>query len=255
MNRAVATRDHNGSEISRPVVPRDIARLIADPYTLDGMAAPGAWRVPDVVPDRKRLEETLAALRQHMVPAAPEWIKSCLMRLAVMTHIEGHKELTPHQKQQYWKASAEEYIRLLGKYPADIWAAATDEAILQRPFFPKPAVLNALMQPKLARRAEAIWRIERMLTVPEPKRGEPKEELPVRLRCVVDLWKKQPEGSFIKGVLRKGAIDAERKLAALEGRAVETWALLEPQNLGDGTRDEEESEATGGKALCRHAAP
>lgn len=226
MSRAVAKVDQTRdiTEAPRPVVPREIARLIADPYTLDGMPDPGAWTLPAVIPDRKLLEGVRDSLKAHMAGSSPEWIAACLVRLAALTHIEGHKDLTPRAKELFWKAKAEEYIRLLGKFPPDIWARCTDQAVLKDRFFPQPADLHALMEVEMGRRVSALWRIEQMLKAPEKTSDQPKEALPDRLRGIIAAWQKLPVESMTRGILAKGAINAEIELAEIEGREIEAWA-------------------------------
>lgn len=223
MSQAVATLPAKGkevAEVTRPSVPQQVAKLLADPYTLDGMPEPGAWRVPAVIPDRKLLENIKNDLTKHMAPAGAEWIKGCLSRLAELTHVKGQHDLSKQEKKQYWKAKAEEYIRLLGKFPPDIWVRCTDQAILKDRFFPQPADLYALMQPELDRRIQAIWRIEQMLKAPEAKAEKPKDPLPVRLRTIIKAFK---NSSF----MHHRAVLAERELAELEGRPPESWAAGE----------------------------
>ena len=126
-------------------------RGAGDPYSV--------WTPPSpewIDCHRSELERALDALRANLAPAPAGVVCELLARLAVL---KG----SPERGQTEWKLIANEYLRLLGHYPEDIWLSACDEIALSKKFFPDISETNALMAPKLRQRRQQIARLEQTL--------------------------------------------------------------------------------------------
>lgn len=219
MSAAIATRKNPAIvEPERPRVPALIAQAIADPYRLDDGSPSAAWETPAKLPEAGAMEAALASLRAGMRPATPAWIAACLTRIAGLTN---HRDASRTE----WKARTEEYVRLLGHVPPDIWWRCADQAILASKFFPTIAELNKLMTPELERRGTAIWRLQTLLHKAQAEAEKPfvPDPQPVKLKAIVDSWLRLRNDSAVKAVLARSAINAEIELARIEGRPPAEW--------------------------------
>lgn len=176
--------------------------------------------MPSVIPPRAEIRSALASLRVHMQPVGPQQIRDCLGRLAVTTRHQSASDAE-------WRGRAAEYARLLGHYPADIWADACDEHARESTWFPTIHELNERMLARLGRRKRAIERLERMLEH-ETSRSEGREDRGTRLRAIVRVYQENMGSrSTVVAMLRRSAVRAEIELAEMEGREPAEWAREE----------------------------
>lgn len=168
-----------------------------------------------------------AGVREAMLPL----MLSTQMRLPPHLAELSDDERNRAEKAFYSQQSAE-YCRLLGHIPLDILKAAADASVLESPFFPFPADLMKHAGPEFDRRKRESERIDRMIAIggrtqqakAQTFQPEPEEH---RLRAAIWRgWDARINGKgFLTARLWWSGQEAERRLAQLEQREPENWAL------------------------------
>lgn len=185
-------------------------RALADNLRLDNADIP--WSPPAVMPATADLREAIASLKEMLAPSPRGHIQFCLEKLIVA--------FEPGLKMDAEKARLrlETWCEANSDIPVDLWGRATIEALRTRKFMPRPAEIRELISVRLIERVNFLARAERMLSVSGPK-DAPFIEDPedVKLRTILK-WKKAAHKW-------KEAAPLELRLAMLENREPESWAL------------------------------
>lgn len=149
-NRALTT----DSPVGKPQLPASLVSI------LEKETAPDIpWSPPPAVwidRNREALQTALRALQAAMRPAPPKFIRRIL---AILAETKIARDGTKAE----WAVRSEEYMRLLGSYPADIWQDAADQHSLESKWFPDVSELNAIMSPKMLVRRRQARKLEAML--------------------------------------------------------------------------------------------
>lgn len=177
---------------------------------------------------REKLEEASKAMAHLLTPVGEEGLGRALMPLMLTTVMPNMDGMSDATQQSYFAAKVSEYGRLLAHYPADIIRDACDAHVKRSKFFPAIAELNEFAEPALALRQRMARRLEVLIknggrppVVAEEFKPEAED---VRLRGAIKRYHDR-KGSFLEHVLKRSAIAAEKRLAEIENRPVEEWAL------------------------------
>jgi hypothetical protein len=187
---------------------------------------PGTWRTPEHRLLPEVLEQGRVAIGNMLKPATEQQIRNTLLPLMLTLKIEN-KLLTEENEREFYSTMVAELVRHLKETPPDILAEACDAHVKESPFFPTVADLFKHIKPAIERRKTQQWRIAQIVAAANrPTRAEPFKPEPedVRLRATVEHYHKHRE-SFLGPILRKNAVAAEQRLAEIENRAPEDWAL------------------------------
>lgn len=181
----------------------------------------GTWRLPDhrIMPEV--LTEALRTISRQLEPAGDEGVRKVMMPLMltqIMPAVEGVAE---GNMQALFAATASEYTRHLRDVPLDLLETAATALARESPHFPRVADFFRHAQPVIDRRRRQSARInaiaEAQKRAAEGKPAFVPEADDVKWRGDVERFHKFAGGSM-HDMLRRRAIDSERKLAELEGR-------------------------------------
>lgn len=168
------------------------------------------------------------AMEHLLTPVGPEGLGRALMPLMLTTVMPNTDGMSDETQQAYFGAKVQEYTRLLEHYPADIIRDACDAHVKRSKFFPAIAELTEFAEPALAHRHRQARRLEVLIknggrppVVAEDFKPEPEVD---RLRGAIKRYLANPNSS-IAHVLKRRAIESEKRLAEMESRDVEAWAL------------------------------
>jgi len=152
----------------------------------------------------------------HQLAAQPVTVgfaKQCLAKL--MVAFEPNTKLSAEDT----RMRAAVWLEVNGDLRDELWADATNEAIRNLKWMPKPAEFRELVADRLRKDADRLHKLERMLGEAErhdPKKPFEPEPFDVRLRAMRDSFRKI--GNITK------AANYEIQLAAHEKRVPEEWA-------------------------------
>lgn len=192
----------------------DTLRLGEDTPPADPFAA---WSPPSVLPDPTRVKRVIAELERGLQPTRPEFLKWICDKLSAL----------PTQTASATNAAlwSDNVIDVCAEYPEDLLQSACLELLKTRTFRPSPAEIVKAIEAKHGERKRMLARARKLL--PEaPKAAAPAEQEPddVRLRAAVRRYLDLPAGSFLKPILQRSAVAAEKRLAEIENRNVADWA-------------------------------
>lgn len=216
-------------------MPHSVERALADALSLDGTDVP--W-----TPEGRDLP-TVTDLRQSIEmltvpPADPKHMAWCLAKLQIAfeSHLPKPSAEAAKLRMAVWAESNAD----LGN---DLWSEATMHCLQNAKYgMPKPPDFRRAVVEKFTASQRRLDRCRRMMALHgeafDAKRGaksaefqpEPEE---VRLRASINRFHDCGVGSFLRPMLQRSAIAAEKRLAEIEGRAVADWTR-EGLNSGPG---------------------
>lgn len=162
---------------------------------------------------------------EHLLkPAGDEGLRRALMPLMLSTIMPNMEGMSDETQQAFFAAKSAEYSRLMSHLPPDIIREACDQHVKRSKFFPAIAELMEVAEPAFALRQRQAKRLEYLLKTngkPKPKVFEPEPEA-VRLQAAVNRYFAN-KSSFVAHILRRTAIEAEKRLAEIEARPVAAW--------------------------------
>ena len=206
-------------------LPNSVERALADALSLDGTDVP--W-----TPEGRELP-TVTDLRQSIdiltvPPADPKHMAWCLAKLQVA--FESHLPKPSAESAKLRMAVWAETNADLGN---DLWSEATMHCLQNARYgMPKPPDFRRAVVEKFTARQRRLDRCRRMMALHgdafDAKRGakptafqpEPEQD---RLRASIMRFHACGAGSFLRPMLQRSAIAAEKRLAELEGRAPADW--------------------------------
>lgn len=170
------------------------------------------------MPDPDRVKRVIAELDRGLQPTRPEFLKWICDKLSAL----------PSQGANAVNAAlwADNVCDVCDGYPEDLLQAACLEVLKTRTWRPSPAEIVKLIEPKHAERRRMLARARRLLPEsPKPAaeamfRPEPEED---RLRATIRRFLDGKAGSFLRPMLQRSAIEAEKRLAEIEGRQPGDW--------------------------------
>ncbi len=149
------------------------------------------------------------------------------MPLLMTTTLPNTEGMSEETLQSFYNSKVPEYARHLRELPADILAMACDACAKASPFFPAVADLFKHARPIIEKRQRQRDRVARLIAAKDAPTAAPvfvPEPEEVRLRAAIGRWRADA-GSFLAAMLRRSAVAAEIRLAEIENRAPEEWAL------------------------------
>lgn len=194
-------------------MPRSVERALADSLSLDHPDVP--WAPPATLPSPAELRLALEVLESHG-QTGERHAAYCLAKLVMA--FEPNTRLTSEQT----KLRLAVWLEANGDLGDELWTTATLAAIQGSQWMPKPAEFRKLVQAKFEERQRRKERCRAMLDTlggDGPKRFQ-REPEPVRVRTSRDAFRRI-------GNLAKAAL-YERRLAEIEARAPEAWAIDAP---------------------------
>lgn len=196
-------------------------RSLADTLSLGEAPSPdpfAAWVVPAVLPDPERVKRVLAELERGLRPARPEFLKWICDKLSALP-----SQTATGVNAALW---TDNVVDVCEGYPEDLLQGACLELLKTRTFRPSPAEIVKVIEPKHAERRRMLARAKRLLPDTAKPAGvatfQPEAE-DVRLRGMIDRFHRCPPGSFLRQILQRRAIEAEKRLAEIEGRQPSDW--------------------------------
>ena len=164
------------------------------------------------------MKRVIAELDRGLQPTRPEFLKWICDKLSAL----------PSQGANAVNAAlwADNVCDVCDGYPEDLLQAACLEVLKTRTWRPSPAEIVKLIEPKHAERRRMLARARRLLPEsPKPAaeamfQPEPEED---RLRATIRRFHACGAGSFLRPVLQRSAIEAEKRLAEIEGRQPGGW--------------------------------
>lgn len=177
-----------------------------------------SWVLPSVVPDPDRVKRVIGELDRGLQPTRPEFLKWICDKLSAL----------PSQGANAVNAAlwSDNVCDVCEGYPEDLLQAACLEVLKTRSWRPSPAEMVKLIEPKHSERKRMLARAKRLLPdTPKPAgvatfQPEPEE---VRLRATIRRFLDGKAGSFLRPILQRSAIEAEKRLAEIEGRQPGKW--------------------------------
>lgn len=167
-------------------------------------------------------------MEQMLKPAGDAEFKKALLPLLLATVMPNMEGMDDQTQQAFFAAKSCEYSRLMSHFPVDIIREACDAHVMRSKFFPAIAELMEFAEPAFGHRQRQASRIDWLIKNggrPKPVEFVPEPE-EVRLRATIKRFFDN-RGTFIEHVLKRSAITAEKRLAEIESRDVESWALDE----------------------------
>lgn len=195
--------------------------MLADTLSLGDAPSPdpfAGWVVPSVLPDPDRVKRVIGELDRGLQPTRPEFLRWICDKLSAL----------PSQSASGVNAAlwTDNVCDVCDGYPEDLLQGACLELLKTRTFRPSPAEIVKLIEPKHAERRRMLARAKRLL----PDTAKPAdvatfqpEPEDVRLRGMVERFHRCPPGSFLRPILQRSAIEAEKRLAEIEGRQPSDW--------------------------------
>lgn len=179
-----------------------------------------AWRPPDQPPPLDELNAAVAHLEARLIPIRLEDFRTCMQALLNNLAVKDDEGET-------WEERLGIYFTTLNDVPMDLLEEATLRCIKSETWFPKVAVIRAKIEAEFKLRrnmlARARWLVaNRTKPAALPVFVPPPED--VRLREAIERWHRFKD-AFFAPALRKTAIEAEIRLADIEGRAPADWAI------------------------------
>lgn len=206
--------------------------MLADTLSL-GDVAPSSdpfasWVLPSVLPGPDRVKRVIAELDRGLQPTRPEFLKWICDKLSAL----------PSQGANAVNAAlwSDNVCDVCEGYPEDLLQAACLEVLKTRSWRPSPAEIVKLIEPKHSERKRMLARANRLLPdTPKPAgvapfRPEPEQ---VRLQASIQRFHACGAGSFLRPMLQRSAIEAEKRLAEIEGRQPADW-IREGLSAGTG---------------------
>lgn len=213
-------------------MPHSVERALADALSLDGTDV--AWDPKD------RELPTVTDLRQSIEiltvpPADPKHMAWCLAKLQVA--FESHLPKPSADAAKLRMAVWAETNADLGN---DLWSEATMHCLQNARYgMPKPPDFRRAVIEKFTARQRRLDRCRRMMALHgdafDARRGtKPVEFTPepeeVRLRASIKRFRDSGVGSFLRPMLQRSAVAAEKRLAEIEGREPEAWTRQGPSS-------------------------
>lgn len=206
-------------------------RLLADTLSL-GDTVPSldpfaSWSPPATLPEPPRVKAVIAELDRGLQPTRPQFLKWICDKLSALPS-QGANATNA----AFW---TDNVCDVCEAYPEDLLQSACLELLKTRTWRPSPAEIVKTIEPKHAERRRMLARAKRLLPeAPKPKDApaftpEPEE---VRLRATVARYRDGGAGSFLRSILQRSAIAAEKRLAEIEGRQPEDWARAAVAEIG-----------------------
>ena len=195
-------------------MPRSVERALADSLALGHPDVP--WTPPASLPPAAELRLALEIL-YGQGQTGERHAGFCLAKLVMA--FEPNTKLTSEQT----RLRLAVWLEANGELGDELWSIATLSAIQGSQWMPKPAEFRKLVQAKVDERQRRKERCRAMLDAlgggkgPKPFQREPE---PVRVRASRDTFRRI--GNIAKAALY------ERRLAEIETRAPESWALDAP---------------------------
>lgn len=196
--------------------------MLADTLSL-GDVAPSpdpfaSWVLPAVLPDPDRVKRVIGELDRGLQPTRPEFLKWICDKLSAL----------PSQGANAVNAAlwTDNVVDVCEGYPEDLLQGACLELLKTRTFRPSPAEIVKLIEPKHSERKRMLARARRLLPdTAKPAGAETFQPEPedVRLRGMIDRFHRCRPGSFLRPILQRSAIAAEKRLAEIEGRQPSDW--------------------------------
>lgn len=195
------------------------ASVLADRPSLNGDDA-GVWQPPAVPLPLQDLVEAIAHLEARTIAATAEEYLTCMDAMGATLPARAEDALT-------WDKRLEIYQTALADLPPDLLEAAALECIKTEKFFPSVATIREKIEAEFKKRSNmlhrALWLQANRTQAPARQAFVPEPE-DVRLRATIARWRKHAD-SFMGHKLRLSAMGAEMRLAEIEGRAPEDWAI------------------------------
>lgn len=196
--------------------------MLADTLSLGEKPSPdpmASWSPPSVLPDVARVKAVVAELERGLTPTRPQFLKWICDKLSVL----------PSQGANGTNAAlwTDNVCDVCEGYPEDLLQSACLELLKTRTWRPSPAEIVKAIEGKHSERMRMLARAKRLLPeAPKPAaletfQPEPEED---RLRATIRRFVDGKAGSFLRPMLQRSAIDAEKRLAEIEGRTVADWA-------------------------------
>lgn len=206
--------------------------MLADTLSLGEQPSPdplASWSPPSVLPDVARVKVVVAELERGLTPTRPQFLKWICDKLSVL----------PSQGASGVNAAiwSDNVCDVCEGYPEDLLQSACLELLKTRTWRPSPAEIVKAIEGKHAERVRMLARAKRLLPEsPKPAavetfQPEPEED---RLRATIRRFVDGKAGSFLRPMLQRSAIEAEKRLAEIEGRTVADWAR---QGIDPGARE------------------
>ncbi len=191
-------------------MPRSIERALADSLSLGHPDVP--WTPPATLPSAAELRLALEIL-DGQGQTDERHAGFCLAKLVMA--FEPNTKLTAEQT----RLRLAVWLEANGDLGDELWSIATLAAIQGSQWMPKPAEFRKLVQARFDERQRRRERCRAMLDAqggkgPKPFQREPE---PVRVRASRDAFRRV--GNIAKAALY------ERRLAEIETRAPEAWAV------------------------------
>lgn len=196
-------------------LPRSVERALADSLSLGHPDVP--WTPPATLPSAAELRLALEIL-DGQGQTGERHAGFCLAKLVMA--FEPNTKLTAEQT----KLRLAVWLEANGDLGDELWSIATLSAIQGSQWMPKPAEFRKLVQARFDERQRRSERCRAMLDAvggkgPKPFQREPE---PVRVRTSRDAFRRI--GNIAKAALY------ERRLAEIETRAPEPWAVEEARS-------------------------
>lgn len=188
----------------------------------------GDWQAPShrILPER--LDEARRWLEARIVPCGEAGVGKALMPLLMTTQMPNTDGMSEETLQAFGVAKMAEYGRLLRDVPADILEAAADACAKASPFFPAVADIFKHANPLIEKRQRQLHRVNELIrrqNAPAEAPAFKPEPEEVRLRAEIARWRRVGADVVMGVNLKRNAIAAEKRLAEIENRVVEAWAL------------------------------
>lgn len=164
------------------------------------------------------MKAVVAELERGLVPTRPQFLKWICDKLASLPSQNANGV-----NAAFW---TDNVCDVCDAYPEDLLQSACLELLKTRTFRPSPAEIVKTIEAKHSERLRMLARAKRLL--PETAKPadaaaftpEPEED---RLRATIRRFLDGKAGSFLRPLLQRSAITAEKRLAEIEGRAVADW--------------------------------
>lgn len=214
MANDLATTKPKATTASAPSLPASLRRLLADPYSLGSEIV--EWTPPAVPPEMAALRAARQELERTTQPGSAGHIAWCLGKMAKgMAHRKA--DATD------WAMRTEAWAEACGHFPDDLWSKATLELLQTKTYFPAPAEMVAIVGATFSERQRMLERVRVMLggqtRIERARTFAPEPEVD-RLRHLRDSLRRV--GKHSRAAVYEG------KLAKLQGRPIEPWAI-DPQ--------------------------
>lgn len=197
-------------------------RLLADTLSLgDAVQSPdpfASWSAPATLPEPARVKAVIAELDRGLQPTRPQFLKWICDKLSALPS-QGANATNA----AFW---TDNVIDVCREYPEDLLQSACLELLKTRQWRPTPAEIVRTIEAKHSERRRMLARAKRLL--PEASKPteapaftpEPEED---RLRATIRRFLDGNVGSFLRPMLQRSAIAAEKRLAEIERREPGAW--------------------------------